>query len=81
MAARQPEVAYVQRGATLTTVYSTFSVTFQNTPAARGHATVVRRTVTVISDNAPAAHIPPMLHVCITLWPYHSDLDDPKKAF
>ena len=59
VAVRQAEVADVQRGATLATVYSTFRVTFQNTPTTRRRATIVRRTVTAPPDNAPAAHIPP----------------------
>jgi hypothetical protein len=46
VATRQAKVGYVQRGATLATVYSTLSVTFQNAHTTRGRATIVRRTVT-----------------------------------
>src|SRR5207249_823115 len=64
VAVRQAEGADVQRGAMLATVYSTFSVTFQNTYTTRGRATIVRRTVTAPPENAPAAPMP--LRVCIT---------------
>src|SRR5262245_8396799 len=64
VAGRQAEDAYVQCGATLTTVYSTFSVTFQNTHTPRERATIVRRTVTAPPENAPAEHSP--LRACRT---------------
>jgi len=64
VAVRQAEGADVQRGAMLATVYSTFSVTLQNTDTTRGRATIIRRTVAAPPENVLAAPI--SLRVCIT---------------
>ena len=81
VAARQAEVADVQRGATPATVYSTFRVTLQKTHTTRGRALIVRRTVTAPTDHTPAEHIPTMLEACVhNVLARPSDVDDPKKA-